>query len=75
MLCLPALSYQYAVCVIFEVKHDSLPKTIRFRDYSEANAEHFATVIDNDFFLLLPNEHAEYKVIFTKKLLKKFFPI
>ena len=32
----PALSNHYAVFVDFKVNHDTLPKSIRFRDYNEA---------------------------------------
>ena len=37
----PALSDHQAMCVVFRVEHDSPPKSIRFREYTEANVERF----------------------------------
>ena len=76
----PALSDHYAVCVIFRVKHNSTPKSIRFREYIGANAERFAAKFDSVFLYLSPlnsnpNEDAEYIVDFMKIILNKTFPI
>ena len=76
----PALCDHYAVCVIFKVKHDSPPKTIRFRDFGDINTERFAENIDAEFLLCSPpvsnpNEYAEYMVNFMKSLMNKYFPL
>ena len=68
----PALSDHYAICVIFRNNHDSPPKSIRFRDFSEANAELFALNMENEFISCSPphsnpNEYVDYLVIFLKK--------
>ena len=76
----PALFELCAVCVIFRVKQDSPPKSIRFREYIGANAERFAAKFDSVFLYLSPlnsnpNEDAEYIVDFMKIILNKTFPI
>ena len=74
------LSDHYAVSVIFRINHDSPPKSIRFRDFSEANAELFALNMENKFISFSPlhsnpNEYADYLVNFLKKIMNKYFPI
>ena len=62
----PALSDHYAVCVIFKVKHDSPPKIVCFRDFSDIiNTVCFAENVDAEFLLFSihvsnPIEYAEY---------------
>ena len=61
------VSDHYGVCVIFEVKHDSSPKSIPFSDHSEANAEHYAANIHNEILYCSPpnsnpNENAKFIV-------------
>ena len=50
----PALSDHYDICVIFKMKHDSPPKTILFRDFSDVNRERFAENIDAEFLPCSP---------------------
>ena len=69
-----ALPDYYAACVILRVKHDNPPKTIRFRDFSDVNAERFAENIEAEFSLCCPpvsnpNEYADYMVNIMKKSL------
>ena len=68
----PALSDHNAICVIFRINHNSPPTSIRFRDFSEANAEPIASNTKNEFFSCSPphshpNEYADYLVKFVKK--------
>ena len=50
----PAPSDHYAVYVIFNVEHDNLPRSIRFRDYSETDVEQVVANIDNEFLYCSP---------------------
>ena len=63
----PALSDYYAICVIFRIDHDSPPKSIRIKDFSEASAKLSALNMENKFIscsppLLNPNEYADHLV-------------
>ena len=67
-----ALSDHYVVRAIFKVKYDKHPKSIRFKDYSEVDAEYSAANIDSEFLYCAPpnsnlNEDAEYTVTFVEK--------
>ena len=61
------------------MNHDSPPKSTRFRDFSEANAEQLGLNMENEFISCSPPhsnpiEYADYMVI-KKTIMNKYFPI
>ena len=76
----PAVPDHYAICAIFRIIHDSPPKSVRFRDFSEGNAELFTLNKEIEFISRSPphsnpNEYGDYLVFFLnkKKTMNKYF--
>ena len=72
----PARSDNYGVRVTFNVKYDNPSKSISFRDYSQANAEHLSANNGNEVHYCsppnsIPKEDAEYIVILLRTLFNK----
>ena len=76
----PNLSDHYCTASLFDLRVSLKKVSVRFRDYSDANVQLYETMMNHEFESLLSipedvNEHAEYLVVFLKKLLNKYFPI